>query len=372
MVSTQPLTSWCEIDRNCIAKNLEIALSLLPKGTRFCAVLKADAYGHGIDQVVPIVIKQGVDCVGITSNAEAEAVRNAGFCGQLLRLRAATAEEIEGAAIYQLEEQVSSIETALKLKALAQSGEYKSGIHLALNANGMSRDGLELETAKGRESCKKIIDYVGHKIVGICSHFPSNDPAQLRQSAELFQQHTNWVISNSQLDRNHLLVHAGSSLTLVSGEKTETDMYRCGALLYGILKPELDFRTPMALRSKIVSIGEFPQGATVGYDRSKTLDKDRRLACVSIGYANGFYRHAHQGAFVSIDGKPCEVVGKVSMNTIVVDVTEVPKTCVGDVVTIFGSDEPGAITSAQAEKQFDTILADLFADWGHRNPRVYK
>ncbi len=241
MVSPQTLTSWCEIDLDCIAQNLAIAISLLPKDTRFCAVLKADAYGHGIDQVVPIITKQGVDCVGITSNAEAAAVRKAGFSGQLMRLRAATPCEIEHGTLYNVDEQVNSVDTALQLQALIKNGDYRSGIHLALNANGMSRDGLELDTQSGRKTCKSILAQVGDRIVGVCSHFPSNDPAQLRESAELFQQHVDWVISNSQLERKDLLIHAGSSLTLVSDEKIETDMYRCGAILYGILKPELGF-----------------------------------------------------------------------------------------------------------------------------------
>lgn len=128
----------------------------------------------------------------------------------------------------------------------------------------------------------------------------------------------------------------------------------------------------MALRAKVVSVGDFPCGSTVGYDRSKTLDQDRQLACISIGYSNGFYRHAHEAALVSIRGELCEVVGKISMNTLVVDTTDAPETNVGDVATIFGNDGPSAVTSSQAETQFGTILADLFADWGQRNPRVYK
>lgn len=362
--------SWCEIHLDRISRNLALTLGLVPPGRRFCAVLKADAYGHGIAQVVPLVQAQGVTCIGITSNAEARAVRAAGFDGTLIRLRAATADEIDNALDMRIEEQVSSVAVAEKLNALKAAG-HTVRTHLALNALGMSRDGLEISTDKGWSICRSILNFLGTDIVGICTHFPCNKPENLRASAALFHDQVSRIIENSALKRSDILIHAGSSLTLISDEAVETDMYRCGAILYGILKPELGFQTTMDLKARVVSVGDYPKGASVGYDRACRLNSDRRLACLSIGYANGFRRDRDSGAAVLLGDQLAPVLGKISMNTLVVDATDIDGVQAGDEARVFGGIADAKTSLGATERQFRTIMADLYADWGMRNERIF-
>lgn len=363
--------SWCEIHLDLISRNLDITQGLIPAGRKLCAVLKADAYGHGIDRVVPLMQARGVECIGVTSNTEAFAVRDAGYEGTMIRVRAATPGEIDNALDANVEEQVASLEVAEKLVALKATG-HQVRAHLALNSLGMSRDGLEISTGEGQAICLRIIERLASDIVGICTHFPSNTPEDLRAGADLFQDHVAWVFENSPLERSDVLVHAGSSLTLVSGEPVETDMYRCGAILYGILKPELGFRTTMDLMARVVSVGEYPAGATVGYDKNYRLDCDRRLACLSIGYANGFRRDRAADASVMLGGRRAPVLGRVSMNTLVVDVSDIDGVATGDEATIFGGISDTRESLETTERQFRTIMADLYADWGMRNARIYR
>lgn len=362
--------SWCEIHLDRIARNLDLTLGLIPAGRKLCAVLKADAYGHGIDKLVPIMQARDVECIGITSNAEAFAVREAGYEGTMIRVRSATPGEIDNALDAAVEEQVASLEIAEKLRALRAAG-HPVRAHLALNSLGMSRDGLEISTGEGQAICLRILERLAPDIVGICTHFPSNTPENLRASADLFRDHVAWVFENSPLERSEVLVHAGSSLTLVSGEPVETDMYRCGAILYGILKPELGFRTTMDLKARVVSVGEYPAGATVGYDKDFQLDSDRRLACLSIGYANGFRRDPAPGTIVMLNGRAAPVLGKVSMNTVVVDVTNIDGITPGKEATVFGGIPDTRDSLETTERQFRTIMADLYADWGMRNTRIF-
>jgi alanine racemase len=362
--------SWCEIHRDTIARNLELALGLLPEGSTFCAVLKGDAYGHSIPQVVPIIKAYGVGCVGITSNAEAHAVRAAGFKGVIIRLRAATPLEMEDGVRAQIEEQAGSIEAAQTLHGLRRQGHVVRA-HLALNCMGMSRDGLEIGTDQGRAKCRDIINLLGRDIIGICTHFPCNQPKNLRRTARLFEEQTAWIFANSALERRDVLVHAGSSLTLVAQERYATDMYRCGAILYGVLKPELGFRTTMELKARVISIEEYPAGATVGYDQTVTLDKDSKLACVSVGYANGFRRSAYEDATITLGGRDLRVIGKVSMNTIVVDATALDDIAIGDEVAVLGPAIKTTAALAEIDRRFQTILADLYCDWGIRNQRIF-
>lgn len=365
-------SSWCEIHCDRISRNLELALGLVPDGVRFCAVMKADAYGHGINRVVPLLLEQGVSRIGITSNAEARAVRDAGFSGRLIRLRAATPQEMAEALDDRVEEQVGSLWAARQLRQFFGSGPLPTGVHLALNCDGMSRDGLEMSTETGRKDCQEILDEIGWNVVGICTHFPANEPAPLRRSSDLFRLQVAWICDNSDLKRSDLLVHAGSTLTLLSGSQVETDMYRCGAILYGILNPELGFRPTMELKSRVVHLGDYPKGATVGYDRASRLETDRRLACISIGYAAGYSRIAQARGAVLIRGKRAPVLGKVSMNSIVADITGICDAQVGDEAIVFGGNGPNSIGPDAAVTQFGTILPDLFSDWGMRNPRGYR
>lgn len=363
--------SWCTIHRDRISKNLELALGLVPKGRRFCAVLKADAYGHGIEQVVPLVREQGVTSIGITTNAEARAVRQAGFEGAIIRLRAAAPQEVEGALEDRVEEQAASLQAARYIRSYIETGRYSTRVHLPLNASGMSRDALEISTETGQAACRGILDTLGERIGGICTHFPSNDPPDLLQSNRLFRQQVNWVFENSNLNRAEVLVHAGSSLTLISETAIETGMYRCGAILYGILKPEMGFCSTMDLEARVVGLQDYPIGSTVGYDREHRLSRSRRLACISIGYENGFRRLAQHRSVVVAGNHLAPVVGKVSMNAIVADVTGAENIEVGDIVSVFGGQNAVQIRPHMAESQFSTIMADLYTDWGRRNSRVY-
>lgn len=364
-------SSWCRIHLDRVSANIERALALVPQGRDFCAVLKSDAYGHGIDRVVPLTIEQGISTIGITSNVEAQAVRGAGFAGRLLRLRAAPLAEVEDALEFEVEEQISSPEAAVTLRGMFDRGRLKSPVHLALNSGGMARDSVELGTTAGRQSCQAILETLGGNISGISTHFASNAASDLPRADARFQGDVDWVLENSDLNRPDILVHAGSSLTLVSDIPVQTDMYRCGALLYGILKPDWGFCPTMDVQARVVSVQDYPKGARVGYDHAAQLDRGSRLACVSIGYQNGFSRVAAGQSVVAIHDHLAPVIGKVSMNTIIADVTPIPSVAVGDVATMFGGNGPALIGPARAERQFGTIMADLYTDWGQSNDRVY-
>jgi alanine racemase len=363
--------SWCDIYPERIKKNLQLAHGLLPEGAQLLAVLKADAYGHGIARVVPIIREQGVKYVGITSNTEARVVRAAGFMGTIMRIRSATLSEIEGALPDQVQEQVSTLYAAELVDKLACDGAKISGLHLSLNAGGMSRDGLELATRQGRKACLEIIDLIGPHILGICSHFPSNAPQELASSNRKFQKEVAWVFANSALNRSDVLVHAGSSLSLVSGQNVTTDLFRCGAIMYGILRQDLGFRPTMELKSVVTNLATFPKGSTIGYDRATILQDDRRLANISIGYANGIRRDFFSQSAVLIRGRKLPILGKISMNTFTADVTDLPEVAVGDEVVVFGQQGAACIDIKTMELQADTIIADVFSDWGQRNHRIY-
>ena len=362
-------SSWCEISLPAITENLTRTVERLPPHTRLCAVVKADAYGHGIENVVPLIIAQGIEHVGISSNAEARSVRRAGFTGRLLRLRTATPHEVKSGMDDRVEEMVGA---PIFLKSLTEllGKDALPKLHISLNAGGMSRDGLEISTDEGRAGLLRIVDMAGDRISGLCTHFPSNEPDELTASISRFHDDLKWVFANSILRRQDILTHAGSTLTLRAGQDPKTDMMRCGAILYGITGPRPDYQSALALKSRVISIGNYPKGNTIGYDRSFYLAQDKVLASIALGYANGYPRQLSGRGEVLIRGKRLPVMGKVSMNTIVADVSCLPEVSIGDEVVVFGQQGNQVISSLDIEEFSGTIMADLFADWGQRNVRV--
>ncbi|WP_187431380.1 Broad specificity amino-acid racemase [Roseobacter fucihabitans] len=366
MDRTAALSSWCEISLPSIEGNLIRALTLLPRNAMFCAVLKSDAYGHGIANVVPILSRNKVQNIGIVSNQEARAVRDAGFTGHVIRLRCATLAEAQAALPLRIEEQISSPEGARIWRELHSTAP----VHLALNADGMSRDALELRSDRGRQKAQEILELCAGHIRGICTHYPSNTCEDLAKTAACFAEDAAWIVQHGKLDRQQILIHAGSSLTLVADAPPPTDMLRCGAILYGILKPDLGFEPTMTVKSRVVSLSSYSAGNSVGYDRTVRLNRDSRLASVSIGYANGIERHWTDRFHVLIQGKHVPVLGKVSMNLLTIDVTDVPVIEVGDEVVIFGAQAGSCIDPTQIQVQSSTIMAELYASWGQRNTQI--
>ncbi|PYG31913.1 alanine racemase [Pelagimonas varians] len=369
MGDTLTESSWCEISRSKLEQNLDAVIGLMPADTLLCAVVKGDAYGHGIENVVPLLINRNISHIGISSNAEARAVRAAGFQGRVLRLRSATPYEVRSAIGDRVEELVGS---QLSLEQLIKTlgAAALPNLHLSLNAGGMSRDGLELSTGFGRTELQKMVALAPDKIIGLCTHFPSNAAEDLAASIARFHQDCDWVFTNTSLTRANVLTHAGSTLTLRAQQDPKTDMMRCGAILYGIKGPRPAFQSALALKARVISIGHYPEGSSVGYDRSCRLQENKVLASIALGYANGYSRLFSGRGAVLIGGQKVPVLGKVSMNTIVADITSVPAVAIGDEVVAFGHQGDQSIGSSEIEEITSSIMADVFTDWGQRNARV--
>ncbi len=149
-VNIQDSNAWVEINKVAFENNIRTLQASLADKSKICAVLKADAYGHGIGLLMPSVIKLGVPCVGIASNEEARVVRESGFKGQLIRVRTAALSELEAALSYNVEELVGNLDFAVRASLIAENHGRPLVVHLGLNSSGMSRNGVEMTTAQGR------------------------------------------------------------------------------------------------------------------------------------------------------------------------------------------------------------------------------
>ena len=367
--SSQNSNAWLEISQPAFEHNLAEVRSLVDPKTQICAVLKADAYGHGISLLMPSVIKAGIPYVGITSNEEAATVRASGYAGKVMRLRTATRSEIEAALPYRVEELLGNYELAREASAVATEHHATLRFHFALNSAGMSRNDLELKTDAGKEDALKLLKLLGLMCVGIMTHFPAEDVEGVRAGLAAFKREAAWLISEGNLDRSKLMLHTANSYATLAVPESHLDLVRPGSILYGdSFSSHMEYHRVMAFKSRVASVNSYPAGNTVAYDRTYTLKRNSRLANIPTGYSDGYRRVFSNKGQVLIRGHRCPVVGRVTMNTIMVDVTDFPDIQLSDEVVLFGKQGSDEITQAELEGIAGTLLIDMSTLWGQANP----
>lgn len=169
--------AWLEIDTQAFEHNVATVQALLAGKSQLCAIMKADAYGNGLDLLMPSVIKMNIPCIGIASNEEARVIRAHGYQGKIVRVRSATLNEIRDGINYQMEELLGDLTQAQAVSALAAEAGKEIAFHLALNSAGMNRNGLDLGQDLGKQEALQLLQLPHLKLAGIMTHFPIKDAA---------------------------------------------------------------------------------------------------------------------------------------------------------------------------------------------------
>ena len=371
---------WIEIDAAAFEFNIE-ELQRMVGATPICVVVKADAYGHGLDLLMPSILKKKVSLLGIATNDEARIARAMGYKGRILRLRSATGDEMEDAVGDRVEELVGNPDYAAELDAIAARKRVRIHTHLILNSGGMSRNGLELAAEDGRAAAKDIVVRQHLQFVGVMTHFPMEEVADVRAGLQRFHQDCDWLFANTALRREGLTLHVANSFTTVNVPEARLDMVRCGATLVDDLYGA-NFKQVMSLKSRIASVNPYPKGNTVAYDRTYKLERDSWLANIPLGYSDGYRRifsHANapqlpseaHDTYALVGGHRVPVVGRVTMNTLMLDVTDIrSEVKMGDEVVFLGQQGKERISWADMEKWSGTVTEDLETMMGDAVPRV--
>ncbi|MDR2226327.1 alanine racemase [Providencia sp. R33] len=362
--------SWIEISESALDFNIKKVQALLGDKSSMCAVLKGDAYGHDLSLVTPVMIANNVQCIGVTNNQELKTVRDLGFKGRLMRVRSATEKEMAQATQYQTEELIGNLEMAQRLNAIAKQQNKVIPIHLALNSAGMSRNGLEVSTPAGLNEAKMISQLPQLKIVGIMSHYPEEDEAQIRKDLAKFNKESQQVLKETGLKREDVTLHVANTYATITVPESWLDMVRVGGIFYGDTVATNDYKRVMTLKSNIASVNHYPKGNTVGYDRTFTLKRDSVLANIPVGYADGYRRVFSNTGHALINGQKVPVLGKTSMNTVMVDVTDLKQVRPGDEVVFFGKQGNAEVTAEEVEDISGALFTEMSILWGATNKRV--
>ncbi|MGR6860987.1 alanine racemase [Aliivibrio salmonicida] len=367
----QQTNAWLEIDTKAFQHNIDTLKQTLSEGTKVCAIMKADAYGNGIEGLMSSVIDRNVDCIGITSNEEARIVRAKGFEGEIMRVRAATPNEIESGLTYQIEELIGSSEQANTIAKLAKKNNTIIPVHLAINAGGMGRNGLDLSQTQGKKEALNIAFNGYINIVGIMTHFPNESVEEIKIKLDLFKKESQWLIDEAQLKRESITLHVANSYTTINLPEAHLDMVRPGGLLYGDMPSNPEFKRIVRFKTSVASLNYLPKGSTIGYSSTYVLGRDSILANLPLGYSDGYVRSIGNNGYVLINGQKANVVGVTSMNTTMVDVTDITDVQPGDEVVLFGSQNEEMIETKEMEAFSSRSMPELYVIWGATNPKVY-
>jgi alanine racemase len=393
---------WAEVDLGALSENFRSIRKFVnpPEEKRktprkILCIVKGNGYGHGGPQVAKALEKAGSDWFGVTCTEEGIAVREAGVRKPILVLTSFWPGEESRLIEHDLTAVIHRCEQLKQLdRAAARSGRplgrsrsaarRKVLFHLKMDT-GMNRLGIapsDVECfARELAKCKHL------ELGGVFTHFASSEVLtntrvgeQTRQQEERFY---------AALDRLRALgidpgiIHLANSAAIATRPETWADMVRPGAILYGYhpgydpveQRPEIEARLPlktvMSLRTRIINVRNIPEGAGVGYNETFIAKRPSRIAVLAAGYGDGIHRSLGNRGSVLVRGTLAPIVGIISMDVTMIDITDVPDAELGDAVTIYGSDGEHVRPANVIARGIGTVTSDLLCAVSQRVPRVY-
>lgn len=368
---------WAEVDLNALRGNLAWLRHRVGPGVKILTVVKADAYGHGLKQIAALLMQSGTDIFGVANLAEAHAVRSVGKGWPVLMLGALLPDEIETAVRDGVRPTLSSLTEATAINTVALRLKKLVAVHLKVDT-GMGRLGICLQDAM------KLIDEVqklpGLSLEGLYTHYASaeDDAAFSQKQAAAFQK----IVQAAAEAGIHIpLIHANNSAALLHQPDTTFSLVRPGLLVYGIL-PEgrradvsalrKFFQPALSWKCRVGFVKEIPKGTSLSYGRTFIAPRKMRVATLTAGYGDGYLRAGSNRAEVLIQGKRCRVVGRITMDQTLVDVSKISGVKPGDEAVLIGAQAKDAITATELAGWCGTIPWEVLTAITYRVPRIYR
>jgi alanine racemase len=358
------------VDLSAIKSNVELLKKT--SGTKLLAVVKADAYGHGIIPVAQAALSAGADYLGVALLEEAVTLREAGISAPILAWLVQPGSDFAQAIALDIDIAAASLKALSEISLASQRVQKKARVHLEVDT-GMTRGGFLAEWDQlGAAHVQDI------EIVGVFSHFARADEPGEKQNQDQMARFAEMVAKLEALGFSHLIKHLSNSAATLKNHAAAFDMVRTGIAMYG-LSPDvttlgnsnaLSLRPAMQLRAALYLVKDVPAGTPVGYGASESTSRDTRLGVITMGYADGIPRIA-RSAGIWHNGKRAPIIGRVSMDQFVVDLGPDSKAQSGDWVTIFGNGSHGEYTADDWGAASQSINYEIVTRIGPRVPRIY-
>jgi alanine racemase len=384
---------WADVSLSALTDNLHAIRDFVnPKSEKrttprkVLCIVKGNGYGHGGPQVAKALEKAGADWFGVTGATEGEQLRKVGVRKPILALTSLWPGEEQqllankiSPAIIRCEQLAAFDSAAAKHKLAKRSVDFHLKIDTGMNRLGIAPTDIDC-FARQYEKSSRL------KLEGVFTHFASSEvfdgpvAAQNRRQEESFH---NAVERLRSLGIDPGIVHLANSAAIASRPETWADMVRPGAILYGYhpgydpierraqAEKELPLCPVMSLRARIINIRNVPPGDGVGYGSKFLPARASKIAVLAAGYGDGIHRSLGNKGSVLVRGVLAPIVGIVSMDVTMIDVTDVPDVALGDVATFYGTDGEHVLPANLVARSIGTVTSDLLCAVSARVPRIY-
>jgi alanine racemase len=384
---------WAEVSTSALADNLRAIRDYVNPATEqrktprlVLSIVKGNGYGHGGPQVAKILEKAGSDWFGVTSTSEGTEVRKAGVRKPILVLTGFWPGEEENLLKHNLTPVVHRCEqlAALNRAASKKGSRHPFSFHLKMDT-GMNRLGIAPSDvdcfARQLAKCRHV------QLGGVLTHFASSEAfTPSAQGEQTREQEEHFFVALERLRALGVdpgIVHLANSAAIAVRPETWADMVRPGVILYGYhpgfdppeQRQEAEQRLPlkpvMSLRTRVISLRRVPAGTSVGYGAKFVTERPSVIGVLAAGYGDGVHRSLGNRGCVLVRGKLAPIVGIVSMDVTMIDVTDAPGVEVGEIVTIYGVDGETVHPASQVARSIGTVTSDLLCAVSARVPRLY-
>lgn len=368
---------WAEVDLAALRGNLAWIRHRAGKDVKIITVVKADAYGHGLKQIAALLMQSGTDIFGVANLTEAQSIRSVGRGWPILMLGACLPDEIEATVRDDVMPTISSLAEARAFNEAAGRQRKFSLIHIKVDT-GMGRLGVvPAETATMLE---QIATLPHLHVSGLYTHYSAAEDD--REFSSVQRKRFEQVVG--ELRAKHLLpplLHANNSAALLHEPRSLYNVIRPGLLVYGILPPGLRRVTPalpkqiqpaLSFKCRVSFVKEISKGTPLSYGRSFIAPKKLRVATLTAGYGDGYPRAASNRAEVLIQGKRCRVLGRVTMDQTLVDVSALKSVEAGEEATLIGQQGREEISASELASWCGTVPWEILTNITYRVPRIYR
>jgi len=368
---------WAEIDLDALRGNLAWIRQRVGPDVKIMTVVKADAYGHGLKQIAGLLMQSGTDVFGVANLVEARAVRSVGPGWPVMMLGACLPDEIEQAVKDEVMVTVSSLAEAEAFAAAAKKAKKTARLHLKVDT-GMARLGCQPEQAE--ELIERIAGLGGVELTGLYTHFASvEDEFHYTQRQRTVFGKLLAALKAKQ--RTFEYLHANNTAAVLLEEAGPYNAVRPGLLVYGVVpvgrrKLEVagleQIRPVLSLKCRVTVVRDVPKGSRVSYGGIYTTTRVTRVATISAGFGDGYLRACSERANVLIGGERCPVLGRITMDQMMVDVTKLPATKAGDEVVLIGRQGEQELTATEVAQWAESVPWEVLTAITYRVPRIYR
>ncbi|MEG3897023.1 MULTISPECIES: alanine racemase [unclassified Microcoleus] len=365
--------AWVEIDLAALTHNVKELKNLLSPHTELMAVVKADAYGHGAVAVSQTALQAGASWLGVATIPEGIELREAGIEAPILLLGAThTAQQVKAIAQWHLQPTICTAKQALIFSEVLADLNQSLPVHAKLDT-GMSRLGTPWEEAT--EFVQLVKRLPNLKLASIYSHLATADSPD---PAVMIEQHQRFKRAIEQIKTSGInppRLHLANSAAALADPDLHYDLVRVGLATYGLypaphLQNVVDLKPAMQVKARVTQVKTIEAGTGVSYGYQFIAGRQTQIAVVGIGYADGIPRNLSNKMQVLVRGNFVQQVGAVTMDQLMLDVTDIPDLEVGEVVTLLGKDGENKITADDWAATLGTISWEIVCGFKHRLPRV--